>query len=209
MRYASYPAVIGVCGEFGSGKDEVANIMSEAFGYARFAFGDDVKMEEARVLLDENYRSFLWDTMPESTRDAVLTCLALGELDPFGKPTSPDMRELHQQYGTEFRRGQDPDYWVNLTEHRFKSSKAARIFFSDVRFPNEETLIRRYRGQLWRVTRDAGLYQKSYDIHLIQHVSERNLARLVPDVVIDNRGSLDDLRRNVHQAMRNLRLRAA
>ena len=39
-------------------------------------------------------------------------CLALGQLDPWSKPTTQEMRNLLQLWGTEFRREQNPDYWV-------------------------------------------------------------------------------------------------
>jgi len=198
----SFPT-IGIRGDFGAGKDEVAKVMVEEFGYTRFAFGDDLKTQEVEVLNDPDYRDEVWDEMPESARDAVLTCLALAQLDPFAKPITPEMRELHQQYGTDFRRAQDPDYWVKKTASRVKQLRPSRVFFSDLRFRNEVEYVRNRGGLVWEVVRPKGGY--AYDRRLNGHRSERELDGVVSDAVILNDGTLADLCRRVRREMGQLR----
>lgn len=202
-----YPTTISVAGDFGSGKDEVARILVEDFGYTRFAFGDALKEEEQLVLNSAEYRDFVWDQMPLTARDAVLTCLALGYLDPFAKPTTPEMRELHQRYGTDFRRWcTHMEYWIQRTEE--KIGGCARVVFSDLRFKDELKAVRRRKGLYWKVVRTGTIYA-GYDPGLAAHISEHDLDGERPDSVIPNYGTLDDLRKLIHMDMRHLNLMAA
>ena len=184
----SLPNIIGVSGGFGHGKDAVVSILVERFGYERHAFADCLKLEVKRALTELDYRDYVWNRMPVPCRDAVLTCLAVGDLDPFIKPTTPDMRSLLQLYGTEFRRAQDQDYWIQALFDN--TAPGTRVAVSDVRFRNEADLVREKGGQVWRVLRMDAFYAYS---DKTRHSSERDLDGYEFDQVIINDGTLDDL----------------
>lgn len=65
----------------------------------------------------------------------------------YQKPTDTEMiRPLLQWWGTDFRREQDPDYWVKWGLKAASESDAHVILFTDTRFPNEVEAIQRAGG---------------------------------------------------------------
>lgn len=125
--------LIGLSGLMGSGKDAAAEILVRDYGFVRKAFADRLK-EEIKMALEAE---IVPEGIHEAGQDAFLTCLALGILDPFSKPTSPEMRTLLQQWGTEFRRRQDADYWVNKVFKSWIADGRPDTVITDVRFTNE------------------------------------------------------------------------
>ena len=74
----------------------------------------------------------------------------------YAKPASDKMRMILQWWGTEFRRSQDPDYWVKYVHckiHHLRSLNSNNIVVSDVRFPNEANLIKNLGGMIWKTER--------------------------------------------------------
>ena len=180
----TYPQIIGLAGAMGAGKDATAAILGE-YGYKRLAFADNLRFECSVVL---EYRRLPDDAppAPELVVDAVLNA------DPsevYAKPTTKRMRALLQWWGTEYRRAQDPEYWIKQMRTKLQATPRAAI--SDVRFANEAALVREFGGEVWRVERpglaaDGLAGHASEQVHLIE-----------PDRIIDNSGTLDDLRRVV------------
>lgn len=175
--------IIGLSGPIGSGKDAAALILGKR-GFIRRAFADALKTE-VDIAINCDMR------LPD---DCPVTILELGRArDPWAKPTQPRMRALLQWWGTEYRRGADPDYWVNrlLKETRIDHRSFA---VPDVRFPNEADAIRSLGGEVWmltgRTTGNGGIQD---------HASER--FDFEPDRVIDNSGSLDDLERAINECL--------
>jgi len=85
-------------------------------------------------------------------------------LCPYGK-----QRTLLQWWGTEFRRAQDPDYWVKKTMARISEENPEVALISDLRFPNEVEGIRAAGGYVVRVDRVG------YVSDVPEHVSEKAL----------------------------------
>ena len=67
------------------------------------------------------------------------------------------------------------------------------LIITDTRFANEADFIRRAGGTVWHIDRASAPAVRA-------HVSEQGVARLPGDRVIDNNGTLDDLRRAVRAA---------
>jgi hypothetical protein len=134
--------LIGLSGFMGSGKDEAGKILTRKFNFRRFAFGDAVKDEIQIALASKIIPSGL----SQIGCEAFLTCLALGITDPFAKPTSPEMRVLMQQWGTEFRRRQDENYWVKKVQKAWYALNRPAAYVSDVRFFNEMDWVRAEGG---------------------------------------------------------------
>lgn len=106
-------------------------------------------------------------------------------------------RQLLQTLGTEWGRGQvASDVWIRICQRRINAAaneSIGPVAIADVRFPNEAEWIRRKGGQVWLVDRDAGTTS--------DHSSEAGLPLEMVDLVIDNRGDIDSVRRQVAEAL--------
>ena len=103
-------------------------------------------------------------------------------------------RQMMQTLGTEWGRScVHPNLWEMLAESQARGliSSGFDVIFDDVRFPNEAEMIRRLGGELWLVDRPGVAYAGD-------HASEGALVDLMPDAVINNSGSLEDLQAIVH-----------
>lgn len=169
--------LIGLTGYAGSGKDLIAAMM-RLRGYQRHGFADQVRKEikdcrEMPLMPQHILEDFIEGSKVENWL--------------WAKPTSPECRRVLQWWGTEYRRAQDPDYWVNyLFRH---VSLEGPVVISDVRFLNEAKRIRQEGGQLWRVHRPG--YKSD------GHKSEKELEQIRPDYEIYNDGDLQDLAKQV------------
>lgn len=118
-------AILGLAGKAGSGKDYVCEGFSQWLLTARVAFADEVKRECAEEF---------------------------GEVRPdlnfWAKPTGEEERAILQKWGTDFRRAQDPDYWVKKgTATIVKAARYAElVVVTDVRFANEAQAIHEAGG---------------------------------------------------------------
>ena len=152
--------IIGIAGKKGTGKNTVANMIqskAEHIGLkvAQVAFGDAVKTEVAQAYrIDKNLCY-----SQEGKNTAVR--FIMEEDDP-RLPDHPEcvkivpdannnlweapVRVLLQWYGTEYRRKQNPDYWVNKTNMDINELCQVYdiVIANDVRFPNEYNLINTY-----------------------------------------------------------------
>ncbi len=112
-----YPR-IALSGWMRSGKDSVADHLSTQYGYLRGAFADILKAEVAVAV-------------PCSIEDMNV------------EPLRTQIRPVLQAWGTEFRRSQDPDYWVKKAEESITRTEVGiPIVFTDARFPNELDMLR-------------------------------------------------------------------
>jgi hypothetical protein len=179
--------IIGICGAAGSGKDAVAAVLIARRGFVKRSFAQALREEVRRAMIDREYCDSIWDRMPPTLQVAFSCCHSDGDIDPFAKPTSPEMRVLLQHWGVEFRRAQNADYWVKRAKDSLPLS--GRFVFTDVRFPNEYRLMRRLGGIVWRVER--------YGVPGNGHISETYWPHFECDAVIRNDGTVDDLKRFV------------
>jgi hypothetical protein len=190
--------IIGVCGKKRHGKDTVGRILVEKFGFQQTAFADAVK----RVAMDVWGLSWTQCYGTELDKETVIPKWGM----------SP--REILQKLGTEVGRNIYSDTWIVHCLDNIRSSEEGSIFtfrddsnktftkvvgsrvkvprnwvITDVRFPNEAEAIRRAGGAIWKVQRDL----PSTD----SHASETSMDQIVPDVLIDNNSSLEDLQTKV------------
>lgn len=185
---------IGFCGEAQSGKDTAASFLVDELGYTRVAFADPLKEEFAQQLLNPtaeweeclrlNHLTVAWSML---RMDFLLDVAALDEPQTFIAAYKDLYRPYLQLYGTEFRRAQDPDYWVKITASRLNPTE--RYVFTDVRFPNEHTLIASLGGVLCCLYRDDAGATNGINGHPSEQPD-----RLISDITFYNNGSLDALR---------------
>lgn len=102
-------------------------------------------------------------------------------------------RHMLQTLGTEYgRQCLHPDIWLKCWEK--KAERFSAVVSDDVRFPNEADLIRKLGGEMWLVRR--------FDVQrTTSHSSEGSLDDYGFDRVIENDGTLDDLRSKVMTAL--------
>lgn len=172
--------IIGLSGKAQAGKDTVAAILVEDYGFTRLAFADVIKA--AVYVLDPIIS---------------LSGLRLQHLvDTNGWEAAkqfPEVRRLLQVFGSEVGRDLiDEQIWIELTMNGMKSN--GNFVISDVRFRNEAEEIKYQGGQVWRITRAIN---STIDFHR----SETELDSWNFDQYIPNNGSVEDLRNEVKEVM--------
>ncbi len=85
-------------------------------------------------------------------------------------PESGKPRTLLQWWGTDYRRAQDPDYWVKRLQETPERDNPEIALVTDMRFPNEAEAIKRMGGYLVKVERTT-----KPDIIVPAHPSEQAL----------------------------------
>jgi hypothetical protein len=171
--------IIGLSGYAQSGKDEVAKILVEEFGFKRVAFADAVRF----LLYEVN------PVINELAND-IQHSVDLQGWDEVKKV--PAVRTLLQDLGLGARKLFGDQIWV---EQAFKQlSSDVNTVFTDVRFTNEADIIKLNKGQIWRVKR-PGIEPVN------THISENDMDGYPVDKILKNEGSLDDLRELVRKRM--------
>ena len=168
--------LIGLTGYAQSGKDTLANILVEEYGYKRVAFADKIRellfemdppvpMPEGKIVgLQNLVEIYGWDVAKQnSTVRSMLQNLGVGARTVFGT-----------------------DFWVQEAIRPVKDSK--NIVVTDVRFNNEADWIKSFEGSaIWRVKRNGVQAVNS-------HVSETQMDGYPVDQIFTNNGSIEDLR---------------
>lgn len=173
--------IIGLTGYAQSGKDSVANILVENYGYQRVAFADPIRdlLYATNPMLKEGYR-------------------VKGLVDVYGwdkvKVDYPEARRLLQELGVGARKVFGDMFWVQqaLRKVHFEGN----YVITDVRYPNEAKSIRKYdNSQIWRVKRSGVDAVNS-------HESESAMDGEKVDQIFVNNGTLDDLKVLINTRMR-------
>lgn len=173
--------IIGLSGYAQSGKDTVAKILVEDYGYSRIAFADIIRTAVYKLNPLVTY---------DGMRLAHLVDLEGWEI----AKTLPEVRRLLQVMGSEVGRDMiDPQIWIELTLH--SASKTDKIVISDVRFRNEAEEITWRGGEVWRVSR----IERDAPINL--HRSETDLDNWHFDQYISNNGTIDDLNEEIKKIL--------
>lgn len=164
---------LGLAGPAGCGKDTVADHLVRRYGFLKYSFSDALYREvtEAFGLEDD---SLLRQRETKELRDhrlALYKCLDTKffmrmveheNIADIECPRSP--RQILQWWGTEYRRAQDPDYWVKRADEWIYDVMATvgypelrPQFFvnTSVRFPNEQEWIHKFTcGNVWHIRRE-------------------------------------------------------
>lgn len=184
--------IIGLCGLIGSGKNTVAEHLMEEYDFVGVSFAETLKDAAScifgwdRDMLEGATAS---DRQQRETKDEWWS-------NRLGFDVTP--RYMLQYLGTEVMRGHlHNDIWVLATENRLlemqKNYPIMNFVISDVRFPNEVAMIKRFGGHVWHVRRGElpDWFGKNPD-HI--HSSETAWNNTQFDSVIYNDGTIDDLK---------------
>jgi hypothetical protein len=196
-----------VCGFIGSGKDTVADYLTNFHEFRRESFANSLKDAVAQV--------FGWDrTMLEGRTKQAREWRE--QVDPWWaeRLNMPNLtpRWVLQYWGTEVcRRAFHDDIWIASLENKLRNSKDD-VVISDCRFPNEIKSIKDAGGIVIRVVRgpEPEWYQDAVNMNsgntnmnwmisktkmeqLGIHASETAWVGTRFDAVLDNNGTIDDL----------------
>jgi hypothetical protein len=175
--------IIGLSGYAQAGKDTTGSILVEEHGFHRVAFADALK-------------DFLYALNPIIHSGGVRLRSVVDQRGwEFAKRVT-EVRELLQRLGTEAGRGiLGQDIWIRTAMAKLhEGNHGNHHVFTDVRFPNEATMIKHHGGEVWRVWRPGTRAANA-------HASETSLDDWTFDYEIPNNGTIDDLRRIVRVAM--------
>lgn len=129
--------IIGLTGFKGTGKTVASKYLQEKYGFAPHNFKDE--------LIAEIKRGFP-DLLNILSRDSGMS------IDEMFIKKPETLRALMQNYGTDVRREDNPDYWVSKWEERL-AQLPDNIVTDDVRFLNEAKAVFDRNGIIVRVTR--------------------------------------------------------
>ncbi len=178
---ARKPMIIGLMGQKQSGKDTVADILGLDYGFMKIAFADALK--DSLIAFDP------WLVQPAER----LSVLVKREGWDVVKGKYPEVRKMLQRLGTDV--GRDilgEDIWTRIMRTKLEQAIAngADVVIPDVRFLNEAQTVLDYGGTLVRIAR-PGLPDED------MHVSEHEWRRVMPDLLINNDGTFEELREAV------------
>jgi hypothetical protein len=183
--------IVGLCGYGRSGKDTVAQRLVE-HGWGHYAFADGVR--ELVELIDP------W--VPGLSDQGFPLHTLLNAVGWEGsKDTWPEVRRLLQETGTRCREVFGPTVWVDLLSRRI-GREERHVVVSDVRFPNEARWVQNLGGKVLWVER-PGVGPAN------DHPSETGMDDYPVNGVINNGGTVDDLRREadkLHEAFAGIAL---
>lgn len=127
--------IVGITGRAGSGKDYLFAHLARKYPAQRFALADMVRKEIEEALHVPAYEATpLWS-----------------------KPYPPEIRRLLQWWGTDLRRNEDDQYWIRKARVALAPyiDSPIMVCITDVRFPNEVSLVREMEGKMVRVNAPA------------------------------------------------------
>lgn len=214
MSVPSQPALLGIAGNTKSGKDTLAKFLAEECDCAIthfadtfknilkdvFAFSDDQLWGAGKNIPDKRYP--FSGTCPVdhaacsfSDEDESWHCSVCGK--SYAKFLTP--RFTMHTLGTEWGRAMYANVWIDMTlrkiQQMFQRENKQRWLIADVRFQKEIDGIRKMGGAVV-------LIKRGVPSEHLWHATEAELLTIPDsafDMVIDNNGTLDELKAKAHR----------
>jgi ABC-type dipeptide/oligopeptide/nickel transport system ATPase component len=188
---------LGVVGAPGSGKDTIVDYACEHYDFIKIGFSDRIYLEMMdafdipEIVLSRRSTKEIpsADLYLGKCRDKVFVQRMLSLHPELNMDTHFSPRFGLQQWGTEYRRVDDPNYWLNHTSKSIKACKNDRIAIKDIRFENEDILIGEHGNTKKIKTLRDYLAAETANAHQAEEYW-----KICPvHVTIDNNSDLDDL----------------
>jgi len=184
--------ILGISGKARVGKDTLGNFIIQEFkdvhnrSFKHTAFADVLKLmcQEHFSLSTEQ----LWGDDKEKMTKYPKPGKTAFSSNPADYWTA---REIMQDFGS-FYRKIDSNFWVNKLFKDMETDQIKDFVITDTRYINEAEIVKESGGLLVRVNRE-----EVASIHNTSHESETGLDNYPEenyDIIIDNSGSLDDLK---------------
>ena len=168
--------LIGLTGKARSGKDSIAEILFEHYGFTRIAFADPVKLAAQKIFALSNAQT--WN---DDMKEVVI---------PYWDLTP---RQMFQKVGDATKAQFGDGVWMKRWYLGYDMLKDSDdIVVPDCRYDLEASGVRSLGGIIVRVVRP----EEGLDGDVSLHSSESGLS-LAVDYTINNNGTLDDLRNQV------------
>ena len=176
--------VIGFAGKMASGKDYTAELVMNQLReksvvyHTTYAKALREELDQIIGMIKAGVSDqVIADEMTITTKQAAKV-RSICESDPnwnqlfySSKGRTDNVRQLLQYFGTDVRRAQNPNYWVDKVKEEIELAiefSADYVFVTDVRFPNEADLIKKdFKGKLIKCVAAEELRQ--------ERIAERNV----------------------------------
>lgn len=164
----NFPAIVGITGLAGTGKDTLAAQLVKRLGYVRYSLADPIKWELNQL--------FNWNMSDWEDRQWKEYYVRGGKTP----------RQWAQWLGA-YTRHVDETWWIDaLFQRALDEGNMCRMVIPDVRYNNEALEIKKHGGVIFKVIR-PGIQPVS------PHESERGISAAYVHEVLDNIGSPEDL----------------
>lgn len=187
--------LIAIHGFKQSGKDTLADLLVDEFGYTKVAFADRLK-EAIHHIFGIDRKLLFGDDQDKQQLSPVrwedLLHIRKTETD---HPTHLSIRELLQVFATEICRDKIPSIWYRY----LPIPPNAKVVISDCRFRNEAEFLKERRATLIKVNR--------MNVHSTNHESERGLPDEMMDHILSNDRDLHSFLANGRQLFLKLGLK--
>lgn len=182
------PSIIGVSGFMRTGKDSVAKLLIDVFGYKKVSFADPLRKMaldiDPYISLENSTDRDLVEIVPPAWMKGnprAVRFVRYSDLIKMGYERAkevPDFRRFLQRLGTEgVRNNFGANAWVDLAvKHIQTLPEGTKVVLPDVRFPNEADAVHGLGGSVWRTERPG--YEGGV------HPSEAMVAQITPDVTL-------------------------
>jgi len=167
------PNFVGLSGYARTGKDTVADILVEEFGYRRITFADRLK-------------NFIAAVFPE----------VAARVDAVGWEEAKEQLEVRralQVVGRAAKKHIHPDVWIISALGDMSDYDGERLVITDVRFFNEADVVTDRNGMMLRICRNGVGPANDDESEVSMDRYDRYFS------VVHNDGSIEDLRSRVHE----------
>ena len=197
--------IIGICGLIGSGKGTVSDHLVDTYGFEKISFADKLKdavselfgWEREALEGDTN-----WSREWREEQDDFWT-------EETGRIITP--RLVLQEFGTDcMRNGFYDGIWVSMVKQKIINNPSTEFVIPDVRFRNEQNVIRDLGGEIWQVKRGnepewfgqaildnqtGSNLMSAYDVHASEYKWIDTNDKF--DSILYNDGTIEDLKNQV------------
>lgn len=153
--------IIALIGQKQSGKSTASKHLQEKYGFKPHNFKD--------ALINE-IKTYFPDFVAKECE--LYNC----DVDYLFEKKPGHIRQLMQNFGTELRRKEWEDYWVQEWSYRMFGAK--NVVVDDCRFLNEARAIKEKNGIIIKIIRTG---QENKDLHQ----SEQEFNQIIPDYIIE------------------------